>query len=40
MRVAVKLVKKSDVAKHKHSGYGAAFNRHETFSIANGFGKM
>ena len=37
--VAVKLVKNVDIDKYKYSGYAIGFDRHETFSVANGFGK-
>ena len=36
---AVKLVKNSDIDKHKYSGYCIGFDRCGTFSVANGFGK-
>ena len=36
---AVNLVKNSDIDRYKYSGYGIGFDRRETFSIANGFGK-
>ena len=37
--VAVKLVKNAHIDKYKYSGYATGFDRHETFSVANGFGK-
>ena len=36
---AVKSIKYSDNDKCKYSGYGIGFDRRETFSVANGFGK-
>ena len=36
---AVKLVKNVDIDKYKYFGYGIGFDRHETFSVAGGFGK-
>ena len=39
MLVAVKLVKNAHIDKYKYSGYATGFDRHETFSVANGFGK-
>ena len=35
----VKLIRNADTDKYKYSGYGTGFDRCETFSIANGFGK-
>ena len=37
---AVKLVKNADFDKHKYSGYGIGFDRHETSSVAKRFGKV
>ena len=37
---AVKLVKNADFDKHKYSGYGIRFDRHETSSVAKRFGKV
>ena len=39
MLVAVKLVKNAHIDKYKYSGYATGFNWHETFSVANVFGK-
>ena len=36
---AIKLVKNADIGRYKYSGYGIGFDRHGTFSVANGFGK-
>ena len=35
----VKLVNNADIDKHKYSEYGIGFERRETFSVANGFGR-
>ena len=35
----VKLVKNTDIDKHKYSGYGIGFDRRGIFSVANGLGK-
>ena len=39
MFVTVKLVKNVDVDKYKYSGYDIGFDRYETFSVANEFGR-
>ena len=36
---AGKLVKHVDIDKYTYSVYNIVFDRHETFSVANGFGK-
>ena len=35
----VKLVNNADIDKYKYSEYGIGFERRETFSVANGFGR-
>ena len=32
-------LKNADIHEYKYSGYGVGFDRNETFSIGNGFGK-
>ena len=36
---AVSLTKNVDIDKYKYSGYGIGFDRKETFSVGNGFGR-
>ena len=35
----VRLIKKADIDRYKHTGYGIGFDRRGPFALANGFGK-